>query len=102
MGQVPLTSVKIPNHIKLHLVDKAFFIIDWFTDPPTLSFNILKKNKTENLHFLFLPILIFILIMDWNIKNNKKSALIHNAPINFSDICDTTICSCTFTIIKKS
>ena len=44
------------------------FIIDWFTDPPMLSFG--KLKKIENLCFLFSPILIFILIMNWNMENN--------------------------------
>ena len=55
---------------------RLFFIIDWFTDPPTLLFGKLKKNKIENPWFLFPPILIFILIMDRKNKNNKNSALI--------------------------
>ena len=57
-----------------HSVLRPFFIIDWFTDPPTLLFGKLKKN--ENPCFLFPPILIFRLIMDRKNKNNKNSALI--------------------------
>ena len=41
-----------------------------------LLFGMLKKNIIENMCFLFPPILIFILIMDRNIKNNKNSARI--------------------------
>ena len=51
---------------------RPFFIIDWFTDSPTLLFGKLKKNKIENLRFLFPLVLKFILGMDRNIKNNKK------------------------------
>ena len=51
----------------LHLLflqnNKAFFIIDWFMDPPTLLFGKLKKNKIGNPYILFPPLLIFILIM---------------------------------------
>ena len=43
-----------------------------------LLFGKLKKNKIENLCFLFPPILKFIQIIDWNVKNYKKmkSALV--------------------------
>ena len=54
----------------LHL--GLFFIIDWFTDAPTLLFG--KLNKKIKLKIP--PILIFILIMDRKNKNNKNSALI--------------------------
>ena len=64
---------------------RPFFIIDWFKDPPTLLFGKLKKIKIENLSFLFPPILIFILIMDQNIKNNKNSAFIHQ--YTYTDFC---------------
>ena len=47
---------------------RPFFIIDWFTDPPTLLFGKLKKNKIENLCILFPPLLIFILIMERKIN----------------------------------
>ena len=50
-----------------------FFIIDWFTDPPTLLFGKLKKNKIENPCFLFPPLLIFILIMDRKNENNNMN-----------------------------
>ena len=61
----------------IYLLGKAFFkIIYWFTEPPTLLFGKLKKNKIENPCFLFPPILIFILIIDRNIRNNKNSTLI--------------------------
>ena len=54
-----------------------FFIIDWFTDSPTLFFGQTKKIiKLKISVLLFPPILKFILLMDWNIKNNKNSALV--------------------------
>ena len=43
----------------------------------TLLFAKLKKNKIENLFFLLPSFIIFILIMDQDIKNNEKSALVH-------------------------
>ena len=36
-----------------------------------------KKNKIENLCFLLPSFIIFIIIMDQDIKHNKKSALVH-------------------------
>ena len=36
--------------------------------------------------------------MDWNIKNNKNSALIPQYTHKISDICDITIYYCDFTI----
>ena len=54
----------------------GLFFIDWFTDPLTLLFGKLKKYKIENPCFLFPPLLIFILIMDRNIKNNKNNVLL--------------------------
>ena len=50
---------------------RYFFIIDWFTDLPTLLFAKSEKNKIENICFLFPSFIMFILIMDQDIKNNK-------------------------------
>ena len=56
---------------------RTFFIIDWFIDLLTLLFAKLEKNKIENHCFLLPSFIIFILIMDQDIKHNKKSALVH-------------------------
>ena len=57
---------------RISMLIRTFYIIDWFTDLPTLLFAKLEKNKIENLCFLFPSFLIFILIMDQDIKNNKN------------------------------
>ena len=59
------------QHKKLYKIQFNTVNIDWFTDPQTL-FGKLTKNPC----FLFPPILIFILKIMQNIKNNKNSALI--------------------------
>ena len=60
-----------------YFIIRPFFIIDWFTDPPTFLFGKLKKNKkNENPCFSFPPLLIFFLIMNRKNKNNKNSALL--------------------------
>ena len=62
---------------RISMLIKIFFIIDSITDLPTLLFAKLEKNKIENLCFLLPSFIIFILIMDQDIKHNKKSALVH-------------------------
>ena len=55
-------------------------------DTPTLLFGKLKK-KIENPCFLFPLILIFILIMDRNIKNNKNSTIDTSSILSDSGKC---------------
>ena len=67
------------KHVNLGLL----IIMDWFTDPLMLLFSKLKKWKyvfySPNLFFIP-PILIFILVMDRNIKSNKNSTWYLNTP----------------------
>ena len=51
---------------------RPFSIIDWFTDPPTLLFG---KSEKIKLKICFYSLLMIILIMDRNIKNNKKRCI---------------------------
>ena len=88
---------------------KAFFIIDWFTDQPTLLFGKLKKNKIGNPYILFPPLLIFILIMYRKNKNNKNSTFVpqktHKLTIASggqhikTDNFEITIYFCSFSIL---
>ena len=71
-----LNMTIISSGWRLCLEYPSSFIIDWFTKPPTLVFGKLKKKTLKISVFLFPPILIFILIMNRNIKNIKNSALI--------------------------
>ena len=82
---------------------RTLFIIHWCTDPPTLLFGKLEKTKIESICFLFPLVLIFILTMDQNIKNNKNSALIPQytkGSLLTLAFCEISIYFCSFTIIK--
>ena len=63
----PQTLPDILVHVHKFLL-RPFFIIDWFMDPAKF----LIWQKIKNLYLLFLPVLIFILIMDRNIKIIKN------------------------------
>ena len=53
--------------MRQRLVYKAFFGIDWFTNPTMLLLSKLKNNTIEYLCLLFPTILTFILIMNQNV-----------------------------------
>ena len=68
------STAKVVLHSKtqqlLILIHKAFFkLLIVLRTRRHCFFGKLEKNKIKNLCFVFSPILRFIIIMDWNIKN---------------------------------